>query len=196
MSGPLPYHEEDLLPLIANADRQAFAVFYKKMFPGLFHLSYQMLNNKAEAEDIVADTFIKFWNARHQFSSIPETAAWLRRTARNATLDMLKHRSVKSRNETEIAAQHYPQAEFTAADIYAELLQEIYIQIEQLPPRGKEIFKLRYVAGFSNEEIAQKLGINNQSVRDHLARSLKTLRMEILKKENLFSFFLVFINTK
>lgn len=166
------------------------------MFPGLFQLSWQMLDNKSEAEDIVADTFIKFWNARHQFTSFPETAAWLRRTTRNATLDLLKHRSVKSRNETEIAAQHYPQADFTVTDVYAELLQEIYLQIEQLPDRGKEVFKLRYVAGLSNEEIAQQLGINNQSVRDHLARSLKTLRMEILKKENLFSFFLVFINTK
>lgn len=166
------------------------------MFPGLFHLSFQLLNNKSEAEDIVADTFIKFWNNRHQFSSLPETAAWLRRTTRNATLDLLKHRQVRSRNELEIAAHNYPQEHFTAADVYAELLQEIYNQIEQLPPRGKEIFKLRYVEGFSNEEIAQKLGINNQSVRDHLARSLKALRLEILKKENLFSFFLVFINTK
>lgn len=166
------------------------------MFPALFHLSYKMLDSRSEAEDIVADTFIKFWKSRQQFTSIPETAAWLRRTAKNATLDLLKHRIVKSRKESEVEANHYPQDEFTAADIYAELLQEIYHQIEQLPPRGKEIFKLRYLEGFSNEEIAEKLGINNQSVRDHLARSLKVLRMEIIKKENLFSFFLVFINTK
>lgn len=182
--------------MIANADRQAFAVFYKKMFPALFHLSFQLLDNKSEAEDIVADTFIKFWKSRQQFTSLPETAAWLRRTAKNATLDLLKHKGVISRNEAEVAAHNYPREEFTAADVYAELLQEIYHQIEQLPPRGKEIFKLRYIDGFSNEEIAQKLGINNQSVRDHLARSLRTLRLEILKKENLFSFFLVFINTK
>nr|WP_225980124.1 RNA polymerase sigma-70 factor [Pseudobacter ginsenosidimutans] len=182
--------------MIANADKQAFAVFYNRMFPGLFHLSYKMLNSKSEAEDIVADTFVKFWKSRHQFTSLPETAAWLRRTTRNATLDLLKHQQVKSRKESEVAAISYPQEEFSVADMYAELLQEIYHQIEQLPPRGKEIFKLRYLGGFSNEEIAQKLGINNQSVRDHLARSLKTLRMEIIKKENLFSFFLVFINTK
>jgi RNA polymerase sigma-70 factor (family 1) len=196
LPGALPYNEEELLPLIANADRQAFAVFYKKMFPGLFQLSYKMLDNKSEAEDIVADTFIKFWKSRQQFTSLPETAAWLRRTTRNATLDYLKHQQVKNRKEAEVAARNYPQEEFTVTDIFAELLQEIYHQIEQLPPRGKEIFKLRYLGGFSNEEIAQQLGINNQSVRDHLARSLKTLRMELIKKENLFSFFLVFINTK
>lgn len=155
-----------------------------------------MLDNKSEAEDIVADTFIKFWKSRQQFTSFPETVAWLRRTTKNATLDLLRHKVVISRKEVEVAAFNYPAEEFTVADIYAELLQEIYQQIDQLPPRGKEIFKLRYMEGFSNEEIAQKLGINNQSVRDHLARSLKALRMEIIKKENLFSFFLVFINTK
>lgn len=125
-----------------------------------------------------------------------EAAAWLRRATKNAALDILRHREVKSRKASEILEATHPDDPFTAAEVYSELLQEIYHQIETLPPKGREIFKLRYLEGYSNDEIAARLQLSNQIVRDHLSRSLKALRIKMFEKKHLFTFFLFWITTK
>lgn len=187
-------HEQELLRRIAKGNEQAFNEVFNRFQPGLFMLAYQLLDSQAEAEDVTADTFIKFWNARLRFTSTGEMASWLRTTVRNASLDILKHRKVISRKQEEILAQGGDV--FSVEEVYAELLQAIYHEIEQLPQKNREVFRLRYIEGLSNEEIALQLGISNQSVRDHLARALKALRLVFMQKKNLFSFFLFFINTK
>jgi RNA polymerase sigma-70 factor (ECF subfamily) len=70
-------------------------------------------------------------------------------------------------------------------DITAATYKYIIDQIDQLPEQMKKVFKMSYIEGLTNEEIAQSLKINNQSVRNHKARALKILRLSIPGKDML-----------
>ena len=191
------YNDIEVIPLLKAGEESAFHYIYEKFQPTLFYLAYRLLDNQAEAEDVTAESFVKLWNARSSFDNISSIGSWLKVTTKNASLDILKHRkTVAEKNIRLFEAAKAEDDEWTNEDLFAEALQEIYKQIELLPPKSREIFKQRYIYGLKNEEIAKKMAINNQSVRDHLSRALKILRAEILKKENLFSLFLLFLNTK
>jgi len=69
----------------------------------------------------------------------------------------------------------------TRLEQQAELLQRIYEEIEKLPKKCRQVFKLAYLDGLSNEEIAELLHINYQSVKNQKVRALKILRLALNK---------------
>jgi len=190
-------HESEILIRYQSGDRDAFHYIYDRCLPVVFYHLRSLLENREDAEDIAAECFIKLWKNRPGFGNMDSLKSWLKVTSRNAAFDLLRHRKMAAEKidrlrEKAIAAD----LSYANEDLFSAALAEIYRQIELLPPKSREVFKLRYLEGLSNDEIAGIMGINNQSVRDHLSRALKVLRAEILKKENLFIFFLLFLNTK
>lgn len=190
-------HESEILIRYQSGDRDAFHYIYDRCLPVVFYHLRSLLENREDAEDIAAESFIKLWKNRPVFGNMDSLKSWLKVTSRNAAFDLLRHRKMAAEKidrlrEKAIAAD----LSYANEDLFSAALAEIYRQIELLPPKSREVFKLRYLEGLSNDEIAGIMGINNQSVRDHLSRALKVLRAEILKKENLFIFFLLFLNTK
>ena len=197
MRNRLIYDETLVIPFFNEGDESAFLFLYERFQASLFQRAMAILDHQGEAEDVTAECFVKLWNARKSFNSIAAVGGWLKITLRNAALDLLKHRKIVA--DTNLLLMNTETAvtdEWTHDDLFAEGLQEIYKQIELLPEKSRMVFKLRYLEGLRNEEIAIRLAIHNQSVRDHLSRSLKTLRAAVLKKENLFSLFLILLNTK
>ena len=179
--------ETEVIPLFKEGNESAFLFLYERFQASLFQRAMLILDNQAEAEDVTAESFVKLWNARNSFESVAAVGGWLKVTTRNAALDILKHRKIVADTKmTLMNTEDAVENEWTHEDLFAEGLQEIYKQIELLPEKSRKVFKLRYLEGLRNEEIASLLAIHNQSVRDRLSRSLKTLRAAVLKKENLF----------
>lgn len=140
---------------------------------------------------------MKLWKTRDQFNSIGAAVNWLRVTTRNACLDLLKHRKVVQHSISELSAKGTGnENEWYHEDLLAELLQEVYASIESLPEKSREVFRLRYIDGLKNEEIAGKLGIRHQSVRNHLATALKMIRVKLLDKDHLLPILLLMLKFK
>jgi RNA polymerase sigma-70 factor (family 1) len=192
----LIHDETEVIPLLKIGNEAAFLYIYEKFQSNLFQRALRLLDNQSEAEDVTAESFLKLWNAKSSFESVAAIGSWLKITTRNASLDILKHRQVRTQNHHQLLTAALSVDEWTNEDLFAEALREIYQQIELLPAKSREVFKLRYIQGLRNEEIAQQMAIHNQSVRDHLSRSLKVLRAYFLKKELIFSFLLIWLNTK
>jgi RNA polymerase sigma-70 factor (family 1) len=190
-------HETEILNRYVAGDQEAFHYIYNKFQASVYYQLRSILDNREDVEDITADSFIKLWKLRPGFPNMNSLGAWLKTTSRNAAYDLLRHRKMAADKLERLREQAIKADEsYTNDDLFAEALAEIYRQVEMLPPKSREVFRLRYLHGYSNQEIAELTGINNQSVRDHLSRALKILRAEILKKGNLFSFFLILLNTK
>ncbi|MES1160647.1 MAG: sigma factor-like helix-turn-helix DNA-binding protein, partial [Bacteroidota bacterium] len=75
-------------------------------------------------------------------------------------------------------------------DLKAEVLKSIHKEIENLPRSCGNVFKMAYLEGMSNSEIAETLQINNQSVRNHKQRAIKLLRLALLNRNILVSAFI------
>jgi RNA polymerase sigma-70 factor (family 1) len=171
-----------------------FESLWKKHRMALFYLAYKLLNDQQEAEDITTETFVKLWNAQPVFPNEASLIGWLRTTTRNACLNLLKRRQVHIQYQEGIEVRNDDiEEEWTREDIFSELMRTIHDEIARLPPRSREVFTLRYLRGWKDQQIAEHLGINHQSVRDHLSRALKALRISLAGKDTLLAALLVVV---
>ena len=186
------YTESSFSAPINLADPQVFNAIWGQYQTSLFYLAFAFLQNQQEAEDVATESFIKLWNNRSQFTSALSVRSWLRTTTRNASLNLLKQQKARQNRLSEIAKLlNEAEEQWNQEDILAQLLQTIYKEIEALPPKSREVFKLRYLKGMTNKEIANQIGIHHQSVRDHLVRAFKTLRLTLDKNSHLLGLFLL-----
>jgi RNA polymerase sigma-70 factor (ECF subfamily) len=74
--------------------------------------------------------------------------------------------------------------------IRAELMQDIYAEIEKLPEKRRQVFKLAYVEGLKNDEIAAQMNISVHTVKEHKGKALQFLRLRFSDK-NIILFILM-----
>ncbi|HEY0272186.1 MAG TPA: sigma-70 family RNA polymerase sigma factor, partial [Chitinophaga sp.] len=142
------------------------AVTFNEIFdryqPGLLGLAARMLGNREDAEDIITEAFLKLWQSQGQFENALAVGGWLRVTVRNHCLNFLKQRHTRQDRLNQLAAQTSNVADnWGHEDLLGELLQEVYAAANTLPEKSREVFRLRFVEGLKNEEIASRLGIHN-----------------------------------
>ena len=177
--------ENDLIIAFRQGSKKAFEIIYNNYYISIFYFARRFVANSQDAEDITTETFIKLWHMHENFESMYNIRAFLHISTKNACLNYLRYEQRKLSNQKELL---YLLTEETdeingPQQITARIYQLIHDEIEKLPGQLKKIFKMAYVDGFNNEEIAKKLKINNQSVRNHKARALKLLRIALLNSD-------------
>jgi RNA polymerase sigma-70 factor (family 1) len=185
------YSEPELLHAIASGDKDAFAVIYQQHFAAAYHFAKRFVTDTQTAEDITTEAFVKLWERFSQFSSLSGIKSFLFTSIKNACINHARSAKRTTKRESEFTyllnGHDEPQENITG-----EVYQHIYNEIEKLPSQEKRVFKMAYLEGLSNEAIAQELGINNQSVRNHKTRALKTLR-NTLSEKDLYALFMLLI---
>lgn len=133
------------------------------------------------AEDIVHDVFLKFWDRQVFLLPENELKRLLYVTVKNACIDQLRKFSLKQEYIDKRVIQlkldeldFFEESEnlFMQNDLLAMLLQ----QIDELPQRSREIFKMSYLEGLKAAEIALRLDISVRTVQNQLYRALIHLR--------------------
>lgn len=161
----------------AHAYQAVFDVFRMRVF----YYIKRLVDDQLAAEEITSDTFVKLYRQHKLFSDIDHIQAFLYLTARNASLDYLKaakrHRQLLLEYQQQEAARPDSPG-FADENIEADVLQYLMNEIEKLPKRSKQIFKLFYFEGLSIQEIAEKMNINKQTVANQKTAFLKVLRIK------------------
>jgi RNA polymerase sigma-70 factor (ECF subfamily) len=168
-----------------SGDRSAFTDAYNQFYLSIYHYIKKFVADNQLAEDITADSFVKLWRHAEEVSDIQNVKAFLRTTARNACLDHLKAQRNHGQKEKEILylSEQDTRNEFDLAEIKAEVLQYVYAEIEKLPEKCKEVFKLSYLEGMKVSEVAQHLNISEQTVANQKTKALKMLRLALSDKQ-------------
>jgi RNA polymerase sigma-70 factor (ECF subfamily) len=152
-------------------------------FPSLCFFAKRLVDNDAEGEDIAADSFIKLINRHDSFDTLPNIKAFLYITTRNACLNYLRFSQRQSASRKDLAhLQEKTEEHALSHMVHAEVLREVEYEIEQLPRRCKEIFKLIYYERKSADEIAEQLGISINTVWVQRAKAIQLIRTNLLKK--------------
>lgn len=185
----------DTIYSLQGEDRKGFSFLYNLYYLRIFYFIQKFVDNAQEAEDITADCFVKLWQYS-QANAIKNVKSFLHVTARNACLDHLKAKRTHSQKENEISwlAEQESRSNFQLAEIKAEVLQEIYAEIEKLPNTSKEVFKLSFIEGMKNSEIATLLNLSEQTVYNQKAMALKGLRLAMRDKEWIFLIAMLVVN--
>jgi len=141
-----------------------------------------MTGNRATAEDLFQDTWIRVLEKGHQYDGKSRFATWLMTIAHNVAIDHLRKRNPASLDEmrdAEDAAPFEPVAtgpspfEHAAA---AEEKAQIQGALDELPPIFREVLVLRFQEQMKLEEIAKLVGIPLATVKTRLYRGVMALR--------------------
>jgi RNA polymerase sigma-70 factor (family 1) len=173
---------DDWLTAFNNGNNSAFQTIFEQYNKLLFTCSVQLVKDKEQAEDIVAETFTKLWQRKEVFQTTEHVKAFLFVTTRNASLNYLRHIQRKTASQSELS---YLQKDKDDQDVITdmiegELLRKIYPLIETLPNKCKTIFKLIYFEDASTDEVAEKLNISPRNVLNQKRRAIQLLKKKLL----------------
>lgn len=183
----------DLIIEFQRGSQQAFKhIYYLHKFE-LYKFVYSLILDRPEAHDLVADCYIKLWNRRTAFEDVSKVKAFLFVTAHNACINHLKHQQVQNKSRKELLFLLEKNEDFVETKlIKAELIGQIYTEIENLPSQCRKIFKMIYFKEMSYEEVAHQLNLSQSTVRNQKKRALELLRGVIFDNKSLISIFMFF----
>lgn len=188
---------DETLIEFSQGSPQAFQAIFDSFRMRIFYFVKKLTDDVPTAEEITSDTFVKLHRLHDKFNTYNNIQAFLFITARNASLDYLKYRQRQREHFTELHEEDVPEIPmFSETDVHADVLRHIYEEIEKLPERSKQIFKLYYIEGISLNEIAEMLGISKQTVANQKHTALKTLKMKLLDRPGLLLWLLFLAGVK
>jgi RNA polymerase sigma-70 factor (ECF subfamily) len=164
-----------------SGDNQSLGFVYDVYSAKLLMVAYKYLQNTQEAKDVVMDIFEKlvYMCEEKRKHSVPETiegfTGWLVTITKNYTLDQLKHRIIVARYQAESA--HLEPVTAPDADRIWDK-QTLDFVISQLKGNEKEVASLHF-SGYSHDEIAFKLNVSYNTVRNQLFSAKKKIRKYI-----------------
>ena len=141
----------------------------------MYRLAQRILRNEEDAKDIVQDTFINFWNSRSYNNIHTNLKGYLFRAVRNNTLHAIRKES-KFRFEEIDNHVHSLIEDELPEDELKGLKDLLFKQIEQLPPKGREIFRAIVFENMKYSQVADRYGISVNTVKTQYSRSLSKLR--------------------
>ena len=171
------WSESDLFVKLGEGDERAFGQVFKQYFSSLCYFANKYVFDAQEAEDIVEEVFEKLWNSNHQISCSEHLRSYLYMVTKRTCMDHLsKNIHAKERQLNFAMKVGDQEPDFIYEMIRAEVLREIYLEIKSLPEQCSRIVSMSYIDGLRNEEIAEKLGLSVQTVKNQKTRGVSILR--------------------
>jgi len=178
--------EEDLIIAFNKRDERAFTIIYKRLHSGLYYLAKRYVPAD-DAADITGDAFESLWRTTEIFAGINNIKAWLITCVRRACLKRVtreKKRIEIHKKATDQPLQENPDwlDEKERIERRIECVRYIHSIVDDLPEERKNIFYLAFFYGLKSREIATKLNLDPEKVRDVKRRILGTIKSSLVKK--------------
>jgi len=175
--------DNSLIIQLQKGNTIAFKMLFDKYGIRLHQFSLKYLRDKEDAEDLLNEVFMKIWENRHNLKTNTSFHSYLFTIAYNN----IRQRFLKKSREEKYIQIFAEKNLVDSADgedqvDYILTVQKINKIIDLLPTRRKEIFDLSYKEELKNREIADKLGLSEQFVKNQLSIARKYIIGNI--KEN------------
>lgn len=187
-------NDTELIAALKQNIPGAFDQVYESYYRPLCYFAEKLSGDRATAEDLASETFIKLLQKNTNFENIVALRSFLYTVTRNACLDHIKmqNRHQASHEEMRLRANEEEQT-IEHSIIKSEVLRAIYTAIEQLPEKYKDIVHGALIEGKKTDEMANALNLAPQTVKNRKAEGLKLLRLALLKNETLSPLVLCYV---
>ncbi len=175
----MDFSDRDIYQAAIRGDRNAFEMIIRASSRTLFAIAYGVLQNRAEAEDVVQDAFVKAWKSRWRVRDPEKFPAWLSTIARHRARDVARSRRTVSLSDElderpdPTTADH--QKEARAADVNGQ----VHAALATLPETHRVALTLRYFDALDYVTIERTLGLTNGALRGILGRALQIMRKRL-----------------
>jgi RNA polymerase sigma-70 factor, ECF subfamily len=178
----------ELMRKIAGGDRDALAKFYDLYSRPLFGTAFRILNDAAEAEDVVQDVFLTVWSKAAEFDTTRGSAfGWTVALTRNRAIDRLRMRRRRKDILDAAPPADLGYAPSSAPDsavnaVEKEQATAVRRAVEELTTDQRNALELAFFSGLTQQEIAAKLNEPLGTVKARIRRGMLKLREHLGKR--------------
>ena len=181
---PPPAAIDDIIERCLAGDQQAWEIIVRQHWRKVFNVAYKFVGKHDEAEDLTQDIFVKIFKSLHTFDRRANFLTWLISVSRNLCID--HYRSVRKERETidrDVNAADLSPASHDVGP-YKELEHNdqraiLRRALEHLPPTLRTAVLLRDIRALSYQEIADRLGLPEGTVKSRINRGRLELARQI-----------------
>jgi RNA polymerase sigma-70 factor (ECF subfamily) len=161
---PLEQPDPGILRRAQRGDERAFAVILRTYETPIFNYVYRIVGDRALAEDLTQEVFVRVFQALPRFSLRCKFTTWLFQVTKNRVLDELRAR--ERRPQTVVAIEDAPHLELVDPPVERqETIDAVWRAVRDLNPDLKMALLLRDIAGLPYNEIADSLEITLATVK-------------------------------
>lgn len=170
-----------LITALKNGDPRAFENLYDLYWKDLYKTAYSRFRDIQDAEDVVQDIFIKIWEIRHTLEINTSLKAYLH-TALKFKIIRILSRADLHHKAMEHLVYRITEMQATILEVMAasDLEATISQTVSRFPENMQQVFTLR-TEDYTVKEIAEALGLAEQTVRNNIAESLRRLKQALAK---------------
>lgn len=154
-----------------------FEMIFRQFNPALCFFARRWVNDMAIAQDIVTDVFVKLWQKQAGFKTLYSIKAFLYISTRNACINHIQQAQYQARvRETIKQLSSDIESDGMNETIHAEVLQQVYNIVYDLPVKCREVMLLSYRGGMNCHEIARKMQLSVHTVRNQKNRGVQLIK--------------------
>jgi RNA polymerase sigma-70 factor (ECF subfamily) len=171
--------DKELVLLSQRGDRDAFGVLCERYYNMVSILAYQKIRNRADAEDLVQESFVRAYRAIESLREGEKFPGWLYRITLKICLDHIRKRDRRDPSVPLDEEVHGGPAGEPAALVELETREEnakVSRAIERLPDKYRLVVTLRFLDKKSYREIADQLGEPDGTIANRIHRAVKMLQ--------------------
>ncbi len=178
---------KEVLSALMAGDSRAFDTVYLCCFEPIRAFFFLLLHNETEAEELSQELFVELWENRQKINPDLNFRSYLYTVAKTSALKYFRHRLVKDKY-VDFRLRERPDSGTLPDEemLEKELSLLIRTSLAKMPEQRRRIFEMSRFDSLTNGEIADRLNIQESTVRVHLHHALKELKELI----GLFVFFL------
>jgi len=174
--------EQKLIQALKQGSHNAFDSIYQMYSKKLYAYSFQFTKSQEEAEDIVQDVFVKLWVNRMNIRQ--------EETLHSLLFIMAKHlliNAYRSKLNSKVYEEYIVYLDKCSVDEtsfrleYDEFVKQLHKEIKKLSATQQKVITLSRIKQLSNKEVAEKLSLSEQTVKNQLSVGLKALRLKLDK---------------
>jgi RNA polymerase sigma-70 factor (ECF subfamily) len=187
--GAAPTAESVVVAGVREGDARAFGEMFQRHYDGLCRFAYSYVASRATAEEVVSDVFLGLWRGRAAWDPSAGIERYLYGAIRNRALNELKHERVaarwRDREARDVLAldPHLAPSDAERWLAQADVATVVRRVVEQLPPRTRRVFELRWYHQLSNADVAAVMGTTVKTVKIQVGAALRVLRERLGGRE-------------
>jgi RNA polymerase sigma-70 factor, ECF subfamily len=195
-SSPAEATDEELMIRFQRADRSALALLVVRHKTPLFNFALRQLGDAPTAEEVVQDAFVRVVQSAGEFKHAARFSTWLYTIARNLCVDQMRRRALRrhpSLDEPERSSDGDGpslgertadgRANVERAAVSLEIRERVLAAIGDLPVEQREVFLMREVGSVPFKDIAEIVGVPENTVKSRMRYALERLQAALSEFE-------------
>ncbi len=176
--------DEELMPLVAAKDPEAFEVFYDRHGGPAYSLAYRIVGDRSAAEDVVQEAFLSIWRSGARYDRARGSVrAWALGIVRNRAIDALRRQAggaPKLTFDDDAVLEQRPAPDYTDEQaLRNEEAERLRGALTELPGEQSKVIELAYFGGFSHSEIAEMLSMPLGTVKGRMRLGIEKIRTQL-----------------